>query len=76
MSLPLHRLALVGHVDPNKLPKPLTPLCAICGADETVMVEIDFRYTPRGVLLFTHVFLFLIIGGHGFSHPLVRCLGV
>jgi hypothetical protein len=49
-SLPIQRLALVGHVDPNKLPKPLTSLCAICGADETMMIEIDFCYTTRGVL--------------------------
>ena len=28
----------------------LPHVCAICGADETVMVEMDFRYTPQGVL--------------------------
>ena len=28
----------------------LPHVCAICSADQTVMVEMDFRYTPQGVL--------------------------
>jgi Toprim domain-containing protein len=47
-SILAYAAARVSEQAPQVLDLP--HVCAICGADQTVMVEMDFRYTPQGVL--------------------------